>query len=296
MLTPASRHIGILDFREKSKKQFGAREISWFVEACNQFMRKELRSLYPEDPVWTVEHYSSITNIDLVEVWPMGLFDDDGLPDALGHHYTQWGLIGAAIDCLDRSIDDILSTILHELEMCFNPYLVNWANLPDRRRTPREAGDPVQWEPYPINVSQRFGGVTQSRSFNVQNMVGARYWGELPAANLVPFDLRGSVTSAHQWPLKGYRVIKDRSTIYNEYGAATNTRMGARKFSPLSRTWCLMKLTPTLTQTRGGWSVSTSSSSSPPSIEIANTRLVKSMPTQLAALHAFRKALVSSPT
>lgn len=244
MIYPDSRHIGILDFREKSKGQFGDKEISWFVAACNQFLQNDLKKIYPEDPVWTVEHYSSIAHIDLVEVWPMGLFDDDGLPDALGHHYTQWGLIGAGIDCLNRSLDEILSTILHELEMCFNPYLVEWRTLPDGRKTPREAGDPPQWDPYDFAVHQRFGGVQQTRSFQVQNMVGARYWGELPGEKSVPFDLKRTVSHAHQWPIPGYRVVKDGTKTYNEFGAASGVRMGARKYGPLSRTWHLLKNAP----------------------------------------------------
>lgn len=287
MIYPNSRHIGILDFREKSKGQFGDQEISWFVYACNQFLQNDLKRIYPEDPVWTVEHYSSISDIDLVEVWPMGLFDDDGLPDALGHHYTQWGLIGAGIDCLNRSVDEILSTVLHELEMCFNPYLVEWRTLPDGRKTPREAGDPPQWDPYSLNVSRTFGGVAQTRTFEVQNMVGARYWGELAGEHKVPFDLKDTVTRAHQWPIPGYRVVKDGTKTYNEFGQVSGARMGARKYGPLSRTWHLLKNAPETgfgktSQGLGVWSV-------------VHKGITHASASQEDVMKSFRQGLVQKP-
>ena len=281
--TPDSRHIALLDLREKSKNQFGAREVSWFVEAGNQFLRDHLHKLYPEDPIWTIEHYSSITGISLVEVWPMVLADDDGLPDALGHHYNKWGLIGALVDCLNRSLDDIMSTYLHELEMCFNPYLIEWATLPDGRETPREAGDPVQWDLFNFDVSQKFAGVVKTRSFRVQNMVGARYWGELPNEHAVPFDLKGVVTAAHQWPLKGYRVVKDGGRTYNEFGAAIDVNFGAKKFGPLSRTWNLMqKKTPRITREANGlWSANgaakVSANSVPEALNLYRAALVQKL-------------------
>lgn len=238
---PDSRHIAILDGRRKSKTQFGDRQIAWFVAACNGFLQNELKRLYPEDPVWTVDYYTDISSISLADVWPMHLLDDDGYETALGHHYSRWGIIGAAVDCLQRSVDEILRTILHELEMCFNPYIIEWAKLPDGRETPREAGDPVQWDRYYLDVSMSFGGVAQHQQFAVQNMVGARYWGELPDETSVPFDLKGNVTAAHQWPLRGYRVIRDKGKRYNEFGAVTGAVMGARTMGPGSRTWALIK-------------------------------------------------------
>lgn len=247
---PSSRLLVILDFREKSKNQFGAREISWFVAACNQFLRKDMRRLYPDEPVWTVDHYTSITGIDLANVWPITLSDDDGLPDALGHHYVRWGLIGAAVDCLNRSLDDILSTLLHELEICWNPYIIEWAKLPDNRETPREAGDPVQWSTFEYDVSAKWGGVHQTRTFRTQNMVGARYWDANANGDL---DLKGEVTSPHQWPLRGYRVIRDGSKRYNEFGAVEGgTQFSMRKFGPGSRTYHLLREPPELSRADDG--------------------------------------------
>lgn len=277
---PSSRHIGIIDARRESKSQFDDREISWFVAACNHFLRVFLRRLYPEDPVWTVDYYTDLSKIDLATVWPMALMDDDGLEDALGHHFTRWGVIGAAVDCLDRSNDDICSTILHELEMCFNPYLVEWATLPDGRKTPREAGDPPQWSTFPLTIGQTFGGVTQRKSYTVQNMVGARYWGELPNEDTVPFDLKGEVRSAHQWPLRGYRVVKDGTRNYNEFGHAESMRFGARKFSQGSRTWSLLKESPRLVEKNGVWQA-----------EIGKESYVGSSATD--ALTNMRKAIVT---
>ncbi len=250
MIQPSSHHIGILDYREKSKNQFGDRDIAWMVAACNQFLRNELKRLFPDEPIWTVEYYTSISSIDLALVWPMALMDDDGLPSALGHHYSRWGLIGAAVDCLNRTLDDILSTMLHELEMCFNPYIVEWMKLPDGRETPREAGDPVQWSMFDYEVSQKIGGVNQTKTFKVQNMVGARYWD--PNAN-GDLDIKGEVAAAHHWPLPGYRVIRDGTKRYNEFGnVAAGAQFGARKFGPGSRTWSLLRQAPTINQEGNG--------------------------------------------
>jgi len=250
--TPSSRHIGLLDLRQESKGQFGDRDISWIVAACNQFLRKELKRLYPDEPVWTVEYYTSISAIDLAAVWPLVLVDDDGLPDALGHHYSRWGIIGAAVDCLGQTFDDIMSITLHELEMCFNPYIVEWVKLPDGRETPREAGDPVQWSKMDYEVSQKIGGVAQTRKFHVQNMVGARYWDAKANGDL---DIKGEVSTPHQWPLEGYRVIRDGSRRYNEFGKVTDgVSFGARKFGPGSRTWSLLRRkAPKITEGQGVW-------------------------------------------
>lgn len=252
-VVPSSRHIGIIDARRKSKGQFGDRDIGWIVTAANHFCRLFLKRIYPEDPVWTVDYYTDISSIDLATVWPMALMDDDGLDGALGHHYVRWGIIGGAVDCLGRSFDDITSTLLHELEMCFNPYIINWAELPDGRETPREAGDPVQWSSFPMTVAQEFGGVRQRRTINVQNMVGARYWGELPNETSVPFDIKGEVREAHQWPLRGYRVIKDGDRRYNEFGQADSVIFGSRKFGGASRTRVLVQGGPQLVEKNGVW-------------------------------------------
>lgn len=253
---PNSRHVGIIDARRKSKGQFDDRDIGWIVTACNHFLRVFCKRIYPEDPVWTVDYYTSISDISLADVWPMALCDDDGLDDALGHHYTRWGIIGAAVDCLNRPYDDIVSTVVHELEMCFNPYIIEWAELPDGRLTPREAGDPVQWSSFPVTLAQRFGGVVQRRTITVQNMVGARYWGELPDEEDLPFDIKGEVRDAHQWPLRGYRVVKDGDRTYNEFGNAEMMTFGARKFGRGSRTWSLLKEAPRLAEEGGKWTAS----------------------------------------
>ncbi len=215
MLTPDVRHVALL----RRTGACSANDAVRLADALQKQYERDYRAAYPGAEGWAIALYDEPPP----EAVPLILADDDGIEGALGHHYQAGGFIGGAVDVQGNST--WTRTASHEfLEIIGNPYLMEWADLPDGSATARELCDAVQETGYEID------GIL------VSNFVTAAYW---QAGSQGPWDhmrlLRGPLTLG-----PGYWVrIDPNGRKHVEWGMAGS--MSARRFTPASRTFRLMQ-------------------------------------------------------